>query len=256
MTFHTTKVWRLRRFEIYWVPEPIHLPWISSNLLTSDWMLCYSSGLLFMKKNEEHKRKEPQWKWGCAERLMCSSAHFRWITEQPHNLFTWCMQKELSRFTFGNGPLLLVTDYELWNMASTWPDKEEFINQTQNRNTWLKFFSSLRGWKRICKERISSTHVCIYVCVLRGGENVDFLKAFVKVLQRSIFCYFLVGQRVLLHYGIRWQLGVRVEGGWDKDFSLNRKLAWAFQGRKKWSILSTKSINSWFLGVGVCWFYK
>jgi hypothetical protein len=45
------------------------------------------------------------------------------------------MQKELSCFTFGNAPLLLVTDYELWNMASTWPDKEEFINQTQNRNT-------------------------------------------------------------------------------------------------------------------------
>jgi hypothetical protein len=41
------------------------------------------------------------------------------------------MLKELSRFTFGNGPLLLVTDYELWNTAGTWPDKEEFINQTQ-----------------------------------------------------------------------------------------------------------------------------
>lgn len=49
----------------------------------------------------------------------------------PHSLFTWCTWKELSHFTFGNGPLLLVTDYELWNMASTWPDKEEFINQTQ-----------------------------------------------------------------------------------------------------------------------------
>lgn len=117
------------------------------------WAVCllvigsYSSGRSLMKKNEEQRSKEPQWK------LRRSPARLRQITEQPPDLFIWSTRSVCSSFASGNGPWLLLTDYELWGMASTWPDREEFINQAQNRNTWLKFLSSLRGSQRMCKQR-------------------------------------------------------------------------------------------------------
>lgn len=39
MAFQTTKVWRLRCFEIHWVPQHTHRLWILSSLLASDWEL-------------------------------------------------------------------------------------------------------------------------------------------------------------------------------------------------------------------------
>lgn len=121
----------------------------------------------------------------------------------------WRMHKERSYFTFGNGPLLLVTDYELWNMAGTWPDKEEFINQTQNRNTWLTFSSSLRNWEKTHKERISEAHMCVWVRAV--WELVRWRHTFTHVVSSpSVFLQTELG---LLHLdpSPTWHISA---GGW------------------------------------------